>query len=235
MRRLGKTAIAFIVGGALGVAVAFAGPVGEGSQPAPASRPVVGEMSRAQLAEFSKYPVYGLAQPLQGLTLEKTRNISPQVLAEAAASETVPGPVTTVADASVKAASDGHEVVPEFVSMIYGDCDASVLPCAPPLNIQVWRSCNRSLDDYEITPGTPYPHTDLTIRGTKAASFEDRVELYTGSVTIVIFAEHYLAMQAAKAIRPMNARAEAEVSDRAATTTAGANLLPLPDRVSQCT
>ncbi|MGH8009945.1 MAG: hypothetical protein ACREQ3_23370, partial [Candidatus Binatia bacterium] len=80
----------------------------------------------------------------------------------------------------------------------------------------IWRACNRRVDDYEIAPGVPYPHIDTIIRGTKAAEFDDRLELYTGSVTIVIFADAALARRTAELLRPLNELASAEASGHGA-------------------
>jgi hypothetical protein len=124
--------------------------------------------------------------------------------------------------------------VPDFVSLIYGSCPAAnpnaATPnlCSSPLQVQIWRSCNRSLDDYEIAPGVALPHEDVTIRGTRAADFGERLELYAGSVTIVIFAEPELARRAASALRPLNALAAAEVS------RASNGRLPLPSPGPDC-
>jgi hypothetical protein len=81
-----------------------------------------------------------------------------------------------------------------YVSYIYGDCEYrnpvnSDGGCEPPLEIQTWPACQRSLAEYTYE-GKPYPHTDLARDGdAEVAEFEDgsRVEVYTGSATIVVF------------------------------------------------
>lgn len=79
----------------------------------------------------------------------------------------------------------------DYVGFIYGDCVAlDEEGCAPPLEIQIWPACERSLADYRLTPsGQPLPHRRTIMHGVPAAYFEHglRLELYTGEVTIVIF------------------------------------------------
>jgi hypothetical protein len=77
------------------------------------------------------------------------------------------------------------------VTYVYGDC---VLPtpadggCAPPLEVQTWPACERSLADY-YDPAFPDAYSRTTARGVPAASFDGgtRFELYAGGSTIVIF------------------------------------------------
>jgi hypothetical protein len=82
------------------------------------------------------------------------------------------------------------------VGYVYGTCnepppvDGESPGCMPPLEIQTWPACERTLADYEFEPGVPYPYESLGMRrGAPAVSFDDgdRVELYTGKSTIVIF------------------------------------------------
>lgn len=81
-----------------------------------------------------------------------------------------------------------------FVSYIYGDCTPSTnfadeSSCAPPVEVQVWPACERSLADY--SGHSPISGKSIgQIRGVPAWSFEggNRVELYAGSATIVVFA-----------------------------------------------
>ncbi len=78
-----------------------------------------------------------------------------------------------------------------FVSFLYGECAAfSDVGCAPPLEVQIWPACERTIADYSLTPaGDPLPHEKRVVRGVPAAVFEDglRLKLYTGRVTVVIF------------------------------------------------
>jgi hypothetical protein len=76
--------------------------------------------------------------------------------------------------------------------VIYGSCDASEGGCAPPLQIQTWPACDRSFADYDFSPGL-FPRPRLRrLRGVPAARFrggDERLELYTGDVTVVIWGD----------------------------------------------
>jgi hypothetical protein len=108
----------------------------------------------------------------------------------------------------------GEPVRANYVSYIYGDCVVAPADgqtefdegCAPPLEIQTWPSCERSLADYEFEPGIPYSFDEFGLqRGVPAYSFDDgtRVELYTGTSVIVIFGDDPAQLlRAISAIRP---------------------------------
>jgi hypothetical protein len=99
----------------------------------------------------------------------------------------------------------GEQIRANYVSHIYGDCAPPLYTdsetgeeyweggCAPPIEIQTWPVCERSLADYELEPGVPYPSESLgEIQGVPAfgfydGEFLDRVELYSGASTVVIF------------------------------------------------
>jgi hypothetical protein len=85
-----------------------------------------------------------------------------------------------------------------YVSYIYGDCqiDPAVDDerCAPPLEIQSWPACERSLVDYTFdTVGGLLtglqPGALIQRRGAPTSLFDNglRLEIYTGKSTIVIF------------------------------------------------
>ena len=81
-----------------------------------------------------------------------------------------------------------------YVNFIYGTCDsrAGEGGCAPPLTVQVWPACDRTLQDYDYNMPEGVPSREyerMTIRGVPAARFSDMLEIYTGSVTIVIFGD----------------------------------------------
>jgi hypothetical protein len=84
--------------------------------------------------------------------------------------------VTRVCNAPIA----GDTVRTNYVSYLYGD----------EVEIQSWPACERTLVDYEIEPGVPYPRTMLPEQqDVPTASLDEglRVELYTGDETIVIF------------------------------------------------
>lgn len=90
---------------------------------------------------------------------------------------------------------------------VYGSCAPTAdSGCAPPLQVQVWRACERNVSLYTRYPGPngPISFTRTTIRGVPAAIFDDgyRIELYAGDDTIVIFADTAArARAAAEALR----------------------------------
>ena len=57
------------------------------------------------------------------------------------------------------------------------------------LEIQNWRACDRNYASYSLGPDQPLPREDLTLRGVPAAFYDDarRLELYTGTTTVVLF------------------------------------------------
>jgi class 3 adenylate cyclase len=90
----------------------------------------------------------------------------------------------------------GPPVPTDISEVSYGDCHAAPgQACSPPLTVQSWPACERNLSLYDRYPGPPgadpIQHTDLTIRGVPAASFNDGewVEVYTGDTTVVIFGQ----------------------------------------------
>jgi hypothetical protein len=139
-------------------------------------------------ARFSaRFPLYALGESFEGLPLTA---------------------ITSREDAPAA----GERVPANYVGFIYGDCVArSEQGCPPPLEVQIWPACVRSLADYSLTPaGAPLPHESTMVRGVPAALFEEglRLELYTGDVTIVVFGlERAQIQRAAAALRAANALA----------------------------
>jgi hypothetical protein len=94
---------------------------------------------------------------------------------------------------------------PNHVTFIYGTCGGG---CVPPLQVQIWPACDRALQDYyyNVPGGGPSrPHELVTVRGVPAARFTDRHEIYSGTVTIVIFGGSVaLRARAAERLTPAN-------------------------------
>jgi hypothetical protein len=80
----------------------------------------------------------------------------------------------------------------DFVSFVYGDCQAGDdAGCAPPAEVQVWPACRRNLHLYESSrPGTPRAER-TTVRGVPVAFLDDgvRLELQASRSTIVVFGD----------------------------------------------
>jgi hypothetical protein len=93
------------------------------------------------------------------------------------------------------------------IDFIYGTCTpTSETGCAPPIEVQVWPACVRNLSMYG-SPGAPATES-TTVRGAPAAFLEngERLEIQTGTVTIVIFASSRdEALRIASALRGLNA------------------------------
>lgn len=92
-------------------------------------------------------------------------------------------------------ATPADEPPANFTNYIYGDCESagSDTGCAPPLEVQTWPACQRSLGDYSFE-GKPMPYRRLASHdGAEVVEiefmFEPRIEVYTKSSTIVIFSE----------------------------------------------
>lgn len=87
----------------------------------------------------------------------------------------------------------GEQVPDEdFVSYLYGQCNPTIGEgiCAPPVEIQSWPACKRSLADYEVMPGQPMLPESLVSKGmAKVAKFDNglRAEVYTADSTVVIY------------------------------------------------
>lgn len=104
-------------------------------------------------------------------------------------------------------AAPGEPATIPFTSAIFGDCNAtSEEGCGPPLEVQTWPECDRNLALYTVTDADgnqqPYPHTMSALPQAPqvpVATFDDgtRSEIYTGSATIVIFAEDSTVMNQA--------------------------------------
>ena len=100
------------------------------------------------------------------------------------------------------------EAPANYVSYLYGHCEIAegATGCALPLEIQTWPACQRSLAEYSFD-GKPLPYRELPeASGAKVVeigfALGHRVEIYTNSSTIVIFAaDPALAREAVSLLR----------------------------------
>jgi hypothetical protein len=127
----------------------------------------------------------------------------------------------------VEARTPPDRVRANFVGYRYGDCVVvSGEGCPAPLEIQVWPACERNLSSYSLTPaGDPLPSERLTVRGVPAAFFEggNRLEVYTGSVSIVMFGQGKpQLLRAANALSAANASASVRADGQLPAPAAGA-------------
>lgn len=81
-----------------------------------------------------------------------------------------------------------------FVSYIYGSCDPQPTAgdpeggCAPPIEVQVWPACERSIADYGASHVASTATSLAQRRGVPSADFGDRIELYSDDSSVVVFA-----------------------------------------------
>jgi hypothetical protein len=90
--------------------------------------------------------------------------------------------------------SPKYEAPANYVSYTYGRCEIpeDAHGCAPPLEIQTWPACQRSIADYRFE-GRPLPYRSLgKSDGAEVVEIDflldHRIEVYTRSSTIVIYA-----------------------------------------------
>lgn len=144
--------------------------------------PPRGNFTFAEAEEFGQFPLYFGGDAVAGLPLVAVHRI-----------DAAPYP--------------GEKVRRNDVTFVYGDCHAPTGPCAPPLQIQVWDACERYQRLYDIL----WDEATI-IRGVPSAFYDDymRLELYTGRVSIVIFAgsrdSRELLVSAARSLRGVNNR-----------------------------
>jgi hypothetical protein len=124
-----------------------------------------------------------------------------------------------------------------YVDYIYGECEPEPTPgeqladggCSPPLEIQSWPACERSLADYQAAPGIPYPHEQIeTLKGGAVkATFDGggRIEIYTARSTVVIFGNDPELVDRAAAVLRLD-RAQSNVGVPSPSETAAAELPP---------
>jgi hypothetical protein len=106
------------------------------------------------------------------------------------------------------AGAPADEAPANYVAYTYGHCEIAegATGCAPPLQIHTWPACQRSLAEYSFE-GKPLPYKELPKRGEAEVVeidffLDNRIEIYTKSSTIVIFAsEPALARKAVRLLR----------------------------------
>lgn len=106
----------------------------------------------------------------------------------------------------------GETVRADFVSYVYGDChipkpdgnEGGDSGCVPPVEIQSWPACTRSLIDLSQSIPAAVDGARETVRGVPSLNLTNdlRLELYTRATTIVLFAsDSNQLLRAADAIR----------------------------------
>lgn len=111
------------------------------------------------------------------------------------------------------------------MSYVYGDCQPDPRQdepsCSPPLEVQTFPACDRNLSLYGLGGGLSIGAHRLRLRGVPAISVveDSRLELFTGDVTVVIFADSRAQARRAAAVL------ERAPADRA---VASAETLPPP-------
>lgn len=176
--------IPLLTGLALGVGVGAFAYSALGAPEEPVFGSTHSDFSVAGAAAFPDFPLYAVGQRFEGLSLTGiTRRLDAPV---------PPDPTRA-----------------NFVAFRYGDCaPLDGEGCPAPLELQVWPACERTFSSYSLTPaGDPLPHQRLKVRGVPAAFFEGgrRLELYTGSVSVVMFGQgRAQLLRAAEALQGVN-------------------------------
>lgn len=110
----------------------------------------------------------------------------------------------TVRRCDARALAD--ESTSNYFAYVYGDCQALGGGCRLPLQIRSYPACQRSYSEYEFE-GKPLPYKELPpIDGARVREIEflvdHRIEIYTGTSTIVISAADWdLAEEALRLLR----------------------------------
>lgn len=142
--------------------------------------PMQGNYSVAQAKGFTKFPLYNAGGSVSGYPLLAVQ----------------------------------HDTQPaDSITFVYGDCTPPQAAdgsydggCAPPVQVQIWPACFRNPSSF-ATDMTFSPVGDkTTVRGVPTIFYEDggRLEIQTGTSTLVIFADHDLTMKVADALRGVN-------------------------------
>jgi hypothetical protein len=142
-----------------------------------------GNFTLEQARRLARYPLYSVGREFRGQELVAVDRVNARLRA-------------------------GDEVREDRVAFTYGLCKSiDGQPCSPPLEVQVWNGCERNRSSYDAS--AIRPDQELTLRGVPAAFFEGwtRLELYTGTATVVIFSgypDRQLLVSAAEDLKPVN-------------------------------
>lgn len=100
-------------------------------------------------------------------------------------------------------------VTVDRLSLIYGDCVVSGdVGCSPPLEIQIWPSCQRPLAQAKALGGRAVSSEEL---GVPTVELANRTEIATEEETVVVFGAPDLRDQAITQLHPANERARQAV------------------------
>jgi hypothetical protein len=121
----------------------------------------------------------------------------------------VAGLPLTAAVRRCDSAAPADEAPANRITYIYGSCEIpeTETGCAPPLEVQTWPACQRNKAGYTFE-GQPLPYTELSKRGAAEVvefnfALESRIEVYTKSSTVVLFAaSRELALKAVELLTP---------------------------------
>jgi hypothetical protein len=101
-----------------------------------------------------------------------------------------------------------------YVAYVYGECEIAegATGCELPLQVHSWPACQRALADYSFE-GKPLPYEELPTQSeAKVVEIDffagNRIEVYTGSSTVVIFASDPAV--ARKAVEQLSSQGEGE-------------------------
>ena len=150
-------------------------------------------VSRAR--SFRGFPVYSLGPSFQGLPLVAVLRRN---------------------DAKIRRR---ETIEANYVSFVYGDCNPEPDGCAPPLEVQTWPACTRVPADIDSPPDGR-----VVVRGVPGSFFEGgrRLEVVTGSSTVVIFGSAGRDQLAGAAARLRGVNVRLRVTDRLRAPARGA-------------
>ena len=125
---------------------------------------------------FADFPLYSLGTQFEELPLTAIVRVNRKPMRKARGGFGVPDNRTN------------------HMTFVYGTCGGG---CVPPLQVQIWPACDRTLQAYHYNDnirglrvgGPSRPYDLVTVRGVPAARFASMLEIYSGTVTIVIFGE----------------------------------------------